>query len=282
MLTTLTLNVKNFYISDIQEINAYIQIEDYDPQEPVNILYMAYYGRLLPGLGEKDRRMIHMGQIIDFFNRLKYSSSASAKPFLKGKTSSYAVSYQFPIVKGTYDVINKDPTIRVRSVSDNEITVERLCRFKGLARTDFRNLKAAEKQQRREETIVAENLTLFRMDDKSMTAYSAGQMMPYGIYALFEKEDHLGTVELVPCGKGGSCKEGTSQDPAVTLVKIFDHEFVLYKDVLDLIKRNHNRHGSDIAYDPAGNWKEFRRRSEGGEQKALRLFPGCVAPADVK
>ncbi|MFP4444924.1 MAG: hypothetical protein ACLFPD_01590 [Desulfosudaceae bacterium] len=275
MLTNLTLHVKNFFVSDIPKMNAYIRVTGYDHNEPVNMLYMVYYGRLLPGLASENGKMIHLGQIIDLFNRLKYSGGSSDRLFVEGEAADFSISYQFPIVKGTYELISNDPTVMVRADGQKEVTVERLCHFKGLARTDFRNLKIAEKQQRQEQTIVKKDFTLFRLDGQSAVSYTTGQMVPYAVYALFEGKNQLGTVELVPCGRGGNCRERATNDPAVTLVKIFDHEFVLYQDVLDLIKSNHNRYGTGVSFNALND--NVQNDTAGGGGKSVGLFPGCAS-----
>ncbi|MFO8047893.1 MAG: hypothetical protein R6U29_02575 [Desulfosudaceae bacterium] len=276
MLTTLTLNVNNFSSSDIEDMNAYIRITGYDSSDPINILYMAYYGRLLAGLSGEEDKMIHLGRIIDLFNQLKYSGGLLNRFSVAAEAGDYSTSYQFPIVKGTYELVSNDPAIMVKADSEKEITIERLCHFKGLARTDFRNLKAAERQQRQEQTMVNRDFTLFRLSGQSAESYTTGRMVPYAVYALFEDEKQLGTVELVPCGRGGSCKEKTIDNPAVTPVKIFDHEFVLYQDVLDLIKSNHNRYGSSGSYSDFNSraQEEAAARDDGG---SMKLFPGCAA-----
>ncbi|MDY6906274.1 MAG: hypothetical protein SWH61_16505 [Thermodesulfobacteriota bacterium] len=262
-LTTLTLKFKNFYAADIpSQINAYIRVTNYDKENPINVMYMAYYASLFPGLQAGKERLIHVGQIIRFFEMLKYSSQPGPADMGKKTNTDYMVSYQFPIVRGDYDLVYRDPNIIAFSDKTNEITIERLCYFKGLARTDFRNLKEEEKQQQEQKMVVEENLSLKRRG-KDYLSYKPGEMVPYGTYSLIEEGDLLGAVELVPCYRGGACKPaGKGALSGVTPVQVYDHQFMLYRDVLDLVRRNHS------IYRDAGIRPNV-------PEEPVRLFPGC-------
>lgn len=267
ILTTLTVHFKNFSATDIPEdINAYIKVSGYDRKEPANTLFMEYYGRLFPGLnskGDKDN-LIHVGQIIKFFNIQKYRHNLLSGTDARESQGGYDTTYTFPMVKGTYELVVRDPTISATAISDNVITVERLCLFKGLARTDFRALKEEQRLQKELDMIVAEEITLMQPGQKYLS-YKPGQMVPYGTYALFEKNRHLGTLELIPCYRGGKCREPVNRDPGVTPVRIFDHTFVLYRDVLDLVRQSQATKSA----------MEFKAAQQ---QREVHLFPGC-APA---
>lgn len=261
-LTTLTLNFENFYTADIPtEINAYIKVSGYDTKNPVNVMYMAYYASLFPGLQSGKDKLIHIGQIIRFFDMLKYSPRPHDRDAAKEQHGDYRVSFRFPIVRGNYDLVVRDPNI-ITFTERNEITIERLCYFKGLARTDFRALKAEEKQRQEKKMIVEEDLSLLRQG-RDYLSYKPGQMVPYGTYALHEKGNLLGTVVLVPCYRGGTCKAVKDNSASGhTPVQVYNHEFVLHRDVLDLVRRNHMVHrDADVRPNVP--------------VKPVRLFPGC-------
>ncbi len=274
-LTKLQLHVKNFFASEPQDINAYIKITGYDNFDPVNILFMEYYSHLFPGLNAEQEKMIHIGQLIKFFNMPRYSSHAATYSRSTGESSGYDTSYMLPIVKGTYEVVVRDPNITAYAEGQDEVVIERLCFFRGLARTDFRNLKEAEQQQMEERAILESDFSLLKPGEEYVV-FKPGQMMPYGTYALFEKRQYLGTIETVPCYKGGDCKKPTQMEQAVTPVRIFDHELLLYRDVIDQVKRNNDLHGLDTVepelVDPL---------SDRGEKERIGLFPGCVAPDEL-
>ncbi len=266
-LGILTLHLKNFLPTDRQEINTYLKISDYNKKEPINIMYMEYYGHYFPGLktGEKTK-MIHMGRIVDFLSTLKYKTAASIKSNDAETNADFHKIYQFPIIKGDYELIIRDPHIRAFSQTDDAVTIERLCFFKGLARTDFRTLK--QEEQRQKKKIVEETLLL--IDQRpTYVSYQPGQMVPYGVYALYDKDRHLGTINLIPCSKGGTCKESVVPRENVTPIRIFDHTFILYRDILDLITRDQRLYQtspSPLSKTPANNRIDF--------------LPGCTQRAD--
>ncbi|OQX64327.1 MAG: hypothetical protein B5M56_00175 [Desulfococcus sp. 4484_241] len=266
VFSTITIHFKNFFSADIPEdLNVYIKVAGYDKTEPFNMMYMEFYKKFFPGINN-DKSMIHVGQIVKFFNIEKYRYGLLSGTIPADK-AGYETTCSFPIVKGTYQLVVKDPTVSASLDRDDEITIERLCLFKGLARTDFRSLKEEQHRQQKGSMSLDQDLTLLSRG-KDYISYKPGQMVPYGVYYLFQKDQELGAIELVPCHRGGSCKPPSSKEPGVTTVRVFDHTFVLSRDILDLVKKNNEtRIASEIRK------QEVKRRQE------LGLFPGCSPTA---
>lgn len=268
-LSFLTIRLKYFYPSDLQYINAYLQIPDYDHESAFNKAYFSYYKGEFTGLGGKNNK-IHFSEIINFFNRRDYKNVS--KTITTPATTSgqqYIASYKFPIIKGEYGIELKDNTILAAVSADNKtINLERLCVFKGYVITDFKRLKNDERMNIKNDTLISKGLSLEKTDilnddndimstDKKSTKTRVlldyelgkenlkdGEMLRYGVYRLFEQGKYLGMIELVPCYKGENCKK-RSIDKSITQVNVYNHELTFYQDILDAIQANRRMYGKD-------------------------------------
>lgn len=262
-LTFLTIRLKYFFPTDIQYINAYLEIPDYDRESPFNRVYFSYYKGAFAGLGESNDNKIHFSDIIHFFNRRNYINDINIERDPKSRQQQYISTYKFPIIKGEYSVGLKDNTILAAVSSDNSIiNLERLCVFKGFVVTNFRQLKDDERQNIKNETLISKGLFLEKTDllhggeddimstsqrdtkkrvlldyELSKDNLKNGEMLRYDVYRLFEQGKYLGMIELVPCYKGEDCQK-ISTDKSITKVKVYNHELIFYQDVLDAVQAN--------------------------------------------
>ncbi|GAB6094722.1 hypothetical protein JCM14469_09740 [Desulfatiferula olefinivorans] len=260
-LNFLTLRLKYFFPSDIQYINAYLKIPDYDRESPFNKAYFSYYKGAFTGLGEKEGNSIHFSEIVHFFNRRNYKNVSRGTRQTQDN-AQYIATYRFPIIKGEYGIELKDNKILAAVSTDNKtLNLERLCEFKGFVVTDFKRLKNDERKNIKNETLISKGLFLEKtdilIDDNDIMATSArdtkkrvlldyemsrdnlkiGEMIRYGVYRLFEQGKYLGMIELVPCYKGEDCKK-RSIDKSITQIKVYNHELIFYQDILDAVQAN--------------------------------------------
>lgn len=257
-LNIIELRMKYFFPSDLRAINAYLKVEDYDRLNPINLTFLSYYDKAFLELEESKGNIIHFSEIIHFFNQIKYNNA-----FSKGgqNTSGDERVYRLPIIKGAYGMDLKESTILGAVSSDNRVlSLERLCLYKGFARTDFRNLKGEEKQNIKPKPTVEKDLYISRVDgDANGNLKNSARMeyfgnipkdgklvvdtpLRYGTYSLFEGPEFLGVIELVPCYKGQPCTK-RNPDKAVTEVKVYNHELTFYEDTLDYIRMNTRMNG---------------------------------------
>ncbi len=249
-LTILKIKLKYFLPSDIQRLNAYIKISDYDRENPFNQIYLDFYSGKFPGLKAADENVIHFGEIINYYNRLKYINLFNnKKPDFQ---DPHTISYEFPILKGSYSLVVNDANVFIPDPTDsNVLTMEHLCMFKGFVRTDFRQLKWEEKQHMKAEKIIDKNLSLEKISQQKILSQSLlkelntirpGERLRYGTYKLYEKGIYLGPIELVPSIVGSNIKK-KNPDKSMTEIKVFDHELTFFKDILDLVQSNYNTYG---------------------------------------
>jgi hypothetical protein len=207
----------------------------------------------------------------------------------------HTISYKFPILKGNFSLVLNDDNYIVLDVAESSVlTIERLCHFKGFVRTDFRKLKGEEKQNLKIENVIDKAITLEMVDTRTQLAgttnepsqrYSPGDKVRYGLYRLYEKENFLGIVELVPSVVGEKTEEKDT-DKSITRIKVFEHELLFYQDTLDLVKRNQNAYGvvindlSPFAIKPETapeNKTELQPDSAPKTERRINLFRGCSA-----
>lgn len=289
-LTFLTIRLKYFFPTDIQYIDAYLEIPDYDRESPFNKAYFSYYKDAFAGLGEKDNNKIHFSEIIHFLNRRNFKIGSGPKKN-SDDNPQYISTYKFPIIKGEYSIEVKDNTILAAVTMDNSsLNMERLCMFKGFVVTDFKRLKNDERKNIKNDTLISKGLYLEKTDllaDKndimatslsntkkrllmdyelSKDTLKIGEMLRYGVYRLFEQGKYLGLVELVPCYKGEDCQKQTT-DKSITKVKVYNHELVFYQDILDAVQANRRMYSK-------GNYEveEPRRKAPAAPE-----FPDSVA-----
>ncbi len=266
-LHILNLRFKYFFPSDIQTINAYLKMTDYDRESPFNKAYFSYYQGIFTSIGDNSQDIIHFSEIIKFFNRKNYNNVFTGNK-ISAKNRQYINTFSFPIIKGKFGIDLKDNTI-LASISPNNNTMylERLCKFKGFVRTDFRKLKTEEKKNIKQKTLIGKGLylektNLFKDDEvipmiitntdtkkRKLLDYEmgsntlrVGEMLQYGVYRLFQGGKYLGMVELVPCYKGENCKK-RSIDKSITKVNVYNHELTFYQDILDKIQANRRMYG---------------------------------------
>jgi len=248
--TTLKLNLKYFFPSDIQTINAYLKISDFSQDTTFNQVYLEYYSNIFPGLEAEGKNLIHFGEIMNFLSKQRYG-----KGILTKTGGEYNASYEFPMVRGKYELIIKHDNIAAIA-KGTILDVEHLCLFKGFARTDFRQLKSEEKQNLDRKNIISKGLSLekIRKDksgwigsryEKKNRIYS-GVSLKYGVYRLFQDDKVLGIVEIAPCYGGDECRK-KSREKVVTLVKVFEHELIFNQDILDLVQQNQKRFAGSIS-----------------------------------
>ena len=267
-LNFLTIRMKYFFPSDIQYINAYLNIPDYDRESPFNKAYFSYYKGTFTGLGQNNENNIHFSEIINFFNRRDYKSVARNTALISSSNKQYIATYKFPIIKGEYGIELKDKSVLAAVAADNKtLNLERLCVFKGYAITDFKRLKSDEMKNVKNETMITKGLNLVKTDllndDMDIMAAGSGtskkrvlldselgssekltigSMWKYGVYRLFEQGKYLGMIELVPCYKGEDCKK-RSIDKSITKVSVYNHELIFYQDTLDAVQANRKMYG---------------------------------------
>ncbi len=249
-LTILNIQLKYFLPSDIQRLNAYIKISDYNLQSPFNQIYLSFYSGRFPGLKNADENVIHFGEIFNYYNRLKYINPFGSKP--EGSDNPHITAYEFPILKGSYSLAVNDENIYIPDPTNNSaLTMEHLCSFKGFARTDFRRLKWEEKQNMEAEKIIDKDLSLEKISTheldsqsllKELNTIRPGEKLRYGRYKLYEKGTYLGSINLVPSIVGSGI-EKKNTDKSITEIKVFDHELTFYQDILDLVQSNYNTYG---------------------------------------
>jgi hypothetical protein len=248
--TTMKLNLKYFFPSDIKTINAYLKISEFSQDTPFNQVYLEYYSNIFPGLEAEGNNLIHFGEIMYFLGRLRYG-----KEVLTKSGGEYIASYEFPMIRGKYELIIKYDNIAA-TAKGTVLDVEHLCLFKGFTRTDFRQLKIEEKQSIDQEDIISNGLSLERIRkdktgwigsgyEKKYRIYS-GVSLQYGVYRLSQNDTVLGIVEIAPCYGGDECRK-ESQEKGVTLVKVFEHELIFNQDILDLVQVNHKRFGGSVS-----------------------------------
>ena len=255
-LNTVELRMKYFFPTDLEAINAYLKVESYSQLNPINLTFLSYYSDTFLELGKSKEGAIHFSEIIHFFNQMKYNNAFNHK----GATGSAHV-YRLPIIKGIYSMDLKDTTLLGGVAKNNSVlALERLCSYKGFARTDFRSLKGEEKQNVKSKGTAVKNFYIARVEPRPMRAPKDGSRivyfgnipkdgklvegasLRYGTYDLFEGTVFLGTIELVPCYKGEHCSK-RNIDKSVTEVKVYNHELTFYEDTLDFIRMNTRMHG---------------------------------------
>jgi len=247
--TKMQLNLKYFFPSDIQTINAYLKISDFNQDTPFNQVYLEYYSNIFPGLEVEGKNLIHFGEIMYFLGKLRYGEE-----IFTNTGGEYNASYEFPMVRGKYELIIKHDNIAAMA-KGTILDVEHLCLFKGFARTDFRQLKKEEKQSLDRENIISNGLSLERIKrdqsrwigsgyEKKYRIYS-GVSLKYGVHRLYQNDKVLGIVEIAPCYGGDECRK-KSREKGVTLVKVFEHELIFNQDILDLVQRNQKMFGGPI------------------------------------
>ncbi len=267
-LTFLSIRTKYFFPSDVQYINAYLRIPDYDKESSFNKAYFSYYREAFTGLDQNNNSTIHFSEIINFFNRRNYKNLSRKTEPVSIEKNQYIQTYKFPIIKGGYDLDLKDKTILGSVAADNKtVNLERLCVFKGFAVTDFKRLKSDEIKNVKNQTLIGKGLNLVKTDllnddgdimatagkdakKRMMLDYEMGSsenlkigsMLRYGVYRLFEQGKFLGLVELVPCYKGEDCKK-RSIDKSITKVNVYNHELIFYQDILDAVQANRKMFG---------------------------------------
>ncbi|VFQ46624.1 hypothetical protein [Desulfoluna butyratoxydans] len=258
-LEVVEIRMTYFFPSDLDSINAYLKVDEYDGGNPFNLTFLSYYDNAFLELGDGESGVIHFSEIIRFFNRMKYNDA-----FSQGidNTSGREQVYRLPIIKGQYGMALKDDAILGYASPDNTtLGLERLCRYTGFTRTDFRTLKLEEKKNITDSTTEEKELYISRVESPkavdaeesdAMTYYgnvpSNGELRPgspirYGTYRLFEGGEYLGLIELVPCYKGQHCAK-QNPDKAVTEVKVYNHELSFYEDTLDYIRMNTRMYGT--------------------------------------
>ncbi len=251
-LNVLELRLKYFLPADMQTLDAYLKITEYDKQVPFNLTYIDFYGRRFPGIVEDKGSVIHIREIARYFNRLTYNNIFKDE-ISAPNVPEHTISYEFPILKGNCTlVLNDDNHVVLDFAESSVLTIERLCHFKGFVRTDFRKLKEEEKQNLKTENVIDKTLTLEMVDTQTQLAgtvnepaqhvYRPGDKVRYGLYRLYEKENFMGIVELVPSVVGERI-EKKDTDKSITRIKVFEHELLFYQDTLDLVKRNQNTYG---------------------------------------
>lgn len=307
-LNFLTLRLKYFFPSDIQYINAYLKIPDYDRESPFNKAYFSYYKGTFTGLGENDDNHIHFSEIIHFFNRREFKNVSKGSSISKDN-QQYISTYKFPIIKGEYGIELKDNTILAAVSSDNKsLNLERLCMFKGFVVTDFKRLKSDERKNIKNDTMISKGLYLEKTelltDDDDIMAASMrdtkkrslldygpgkdnlkiGEMLRYGVYRLFEQGKYLGMIELVPCYKGEDCKK-RSIDKSITKVKVYNHELIFYQDILDAVQANRRMYGkgnyasatSTRSNPEPTHSEESSTRTEAESPAKIHIGRGCAS-----
>lgn len=262
-LDVVEIRLKYFFPSDLASINAYLKVSAYDQGNPFNLTFLSYYDKAFLELGESRNGIIHFSEIIHFFNRIKYNDAFSQR---MSDATGWEHIYRLPVIKADYGMDLKDDVILGSVSADNSVLgLERLCRYKGFTRTDFRTMKLEEKQNStNSSTTIEKELYLARVEatpsantgnGSEMSYYgnipSDGELLPgtpirYGTYRLFEGAEFLGLIELVPCYKGQPCAK-QSQDKAVTEVKVYNHELNFYEDTLDYIRMNTRLYGKGKA-----------------------------------
>lgn len=256
-LNVVEIRMKYFFPTDLDGINAYLKVDAYNRFNPFNLTFLSYYDKAFLEMGETRSDIIHFSEIIHFFNRMKYNNAFSQG--MSDITGRERI-YRLPIIKAEYGMDLKDISILGAVSSDNSVlALERLCRYKGFARTDFRTLKVEEKQNIKTSAIADKELYLYRQDAKLVSSQSdvtmqyygnvpedgklqVGLPLRYGQYSLFEGTEFVGLIELVPCYKGQPCTK-RSTDKAVTEVKVYNHELTFYQDTLDFIRMNTRMYG---------------------------------------
>jgi hypothetical protein len=206
----------------------------------------------------------------------------------------HTISYEFPFLKGNFTlVLNDDNHIVLDFAESSVLTIERLCQFKGFVRTDFRKLKGEEKQNLKIENVIDKALTLEMVDTQTPLAgtvneparrYRPGDKVRYGLYRLYEKENFMGIVELVPSVVGEEIEEQDT-DKSITRIKVFEHELLFYQDTIDLVKRNQNTYGVVVNVSPFAiqpetapeNKTELQPDSAPKKEHRVNLFRGCSA-----
>ncbi|MCG8471730.1 MAG: hypothetical protein MI742_07725 [Desulfobacterales bacterium] len=256
-LNVVEIRMKYFFPTDLGGINAYLKVDAYNRLNPFNLTFLSYYDKSFLEMGRDRSDIIHFTEIIHFFNRIKYNNAFSQG--MSDITGRERI-YRLPIIKAEYGMDLKDRSMLGAVSSDNSVlALERLCHYKGFTRTDFRTLKVEEKQNMKKSSLADKNLHLKRMDaplDKgsdgvTMQYYGnvpedgklqVGMPLRYGQYSLFEGEEFVGMIELVPCYKGQPCTK-RSTNKAVTEVKVYNHELTFYQDTLDFIRMNTRMYG---------------------------------------
>ena len=302
-LRILNLRLKYFFQSDVQAINAYLKMTDYDRESPFNKAYFSYYQGIFTSIGDNSQDIIHFSEIIRFFNRKTYNNVFTGTK-VSAKNRQYIDTYYFPIIKGEYGIDLKDNSIMASvSANNNTMNLERLCEFKGFVRTDFRRLKTEEKKNIKNKTLIGKGLylektNLFQDDDATMTTTNInakkrklldyemgsntlriGQMLRYGVYRLFQNGKYLGMVELVPCYKGENCKK-RSIDKSITKVNVYNHELTFYQDILDKIQANRRMYGKGNYVSPKSGKARpnsvKKTNGSNGEAK-IHVGKGCAS-----
>ncbi len=302
-LRILNLRFKYFFQSDIQTINAYLKMTDYDRESPFNKAYFSYYQGIFTSIGDKSQDIIHFSEIIRFFNRKTYNNVFTSNK-VSAKNRQYIQTYSFPIIKGEYGIDLKDDSIMASvSANNNTLNLERLCEFKGFVRTDFRRLKTEEKKNIKNETLIGKGLylektNLFKDEEATMATTNPdtkkrklldyemgsntlriGQMLRYGVYRLFQNGKYLGMVELVPCYKGENCKK-RSIDKSITKVNVYNHELTFYQDILDKIQANRRMYGKgnyDIKRPGKPRPKMTKDSSSSNGDAKIHIGKGCAS-----
>jgi hypothetical protein len=309
-LNFLTIRLKYFYPSDLQYINAYLQIPDYDHESAFNKAYFSYYKEDFTGLSGKNNK-IHFSEIINFFNRRDYKNiSKTTAVSVTPDSQQYISTYRFPIIKGEYGIELKDNSILAAVSADNKsINMEKLCVFKGYVVTDFKRLKNDERLNIKNDTLISKGLSLEKTnilkDDSDIMSTNRkstktrvlldyelgkenlkdGEMLRYGVYRLFEQGKYLGMIELVPCYKGENCKK-RSIDKSITQVNVYNHELTFYQDILDQVQANRRMYGKDSNDIRSDNDKNSPSNDESSKNKApvpetssskIHVGRGCAA-----
>lgn len=299
-LTFLTIKLKYFFPEDIQYINAYLEIPDFDRESPFNRVYFSYYKASFAGLGEGDDNKIHFSDIIHYFNRRNYINDINSGIDPKQRGQQHNIStFSFPIIKGEYNVGLKDKTIMATTSSDNStIYLERLCVFKGYVVTNFRQLKNDERQNIKNDTLISKGLYLEKTDlihggaddimattqkdtkkrilldyELSKDDLKNGENLRYDVYRLFEQGKYLGMIELVPCYKGEECQK-ISKDKSITKVKVYNHELVFYQDILDAVQANRRMYSKgNLGNEPSMDTSTAKRNEDSSDEEKSEPAP---------
>lgn len=295
------LQTIKFLPSDSENRNVFCRVSPDSGNNPLHPLYLGYYARFFPGLGDTSVGTIHFGDIV------RYSSRVSQLGLVKDEGTF------FPVVGGDIEFISQDPSIIVLASDQKDVyKLEHLFLFKGYAGTSVQAMQAVGKDAasapfadsapeavvEAATSVVDRQFVLRPMSGPSTVSrdYKAGDQLRYGLYDLFDSNAHLGQVEFVPCVRGENCPK-TSEFKRVTKVNVYEHEFAFSQDVLDLIADNEKFYRgvgpTEVkALEAERDWRIVRRGSESGgktqsankqqvkQQSAgsqVHLFRGCAS-----
>lgn len=288
-LEVITIDLVNMFPENLSETQAFLTISDKRRRSPLETAYLAYYGGTFPGLKQEGGKFIHLSEIHHFYNRLNKNPVTAETELARQETT-----FLFPIVKGSYRLESQDAHIRITQKHANMFEISHLCHFKGFVRTDFRLLKNAEKNLMEEKPIVDNGLLLVNGEN----SYAPGTWLPYDVYTLTQNNTPVGEISLVACFQDMNCEPEQTTKTATT-VKVFNHQLMLFQDILDLAKRNaepvaalpEEMAGHDASPDPdqmadAASSQEEEEEAAGSadvttprENGGFHLFRGCAPSA---